>query len=172
MPIEWSFDSLPINMLMVRGTAPLTGACSSKDGCLLPRTVLPRGWRRRGVWSSSMVSLAYCCSTPKSDKFKEHGTQLARYFKGYKWWACSKNVWFSMSRASKSVLGAAGAQRPGLSVWGIYISFEDIFSFLLSLLLIFSCFSVSQRGKAASWGFWAFGLHKLWCCFLFHIFWG
>lgn len=61
-----------------------------------------------------MASLAYCSSTPKGDKFKEHGTQLGRFLKGYKWWAGSENVWISMSRASKSVLRTAGAQRPVL----------------------------------------------------------
>jgi hypothetical protein len=59
-----------------------------------------------------MASLAYCNSAPKGDKFKEHGRQLGRFLKGYKWWAGSETVWSYIPGASKSVLTTAGAQRP------------------------------------------------------------
>lgn len=59
-----------------------------------------------------MASLAWCSSTPKGDKFKEHGTQLGGFLKGYTRWAGPASVWIYMPRASMSVLRTAGTQRP------------------------------------------------------------
>lgn len=97
-------------MLMVRGTAPRKGSCwmdVSDLALFSPEARGGGGVGERSVWGSSMASLAYCSSTPKGHKVKEHGTQLGRYFKGFKWWAGSENVWISMSRASKSVPGSS-----------------------------------------------------------------
>lgn len=112
---------------------------------------------KRGVWDSSMASLAQCSSTPKGDKFKGGGAQLGRLLKvtnGRQILRMSGSPCQGHLSQSWEQLEPKGQC---LCVHWIYISFEDIFSFLHSFFLIFSCFSVSQREsyKLRIWRFWS-----------------